>query len=489
MRPLRATLRPKTSIGYASMKIQTRISRTSLSLWLLWLGATACVTPIHAQDALTTTDVDRSPTPSPPRSKGNGDTREENFNIHAQTTYVYQNKHGFSAPYTGPQSLSATPEYSYTWTATAYIGARFWTGGELYLDPEVVVGRPLSHLFGLASIQNGEIQKNGGTRPRGYWARWFLRQTFNLGGDSTHVDDGPNQLASNYDSRRFVMTLGKITLTDLFEKNTYANDPRTQFLNWALITHGAWDYAADARAYTIGGAGELYWDNWVFRVGRFMQPKVANGTTLNENIGRYHGDEVEVEHDYKLGDLPGLVRVLAFRNHELAGSYTDALALAQATNSLPDVNAVLKPSSKVGWGVSFEQRLGNDVGVFLRASGANDRIEEFTFTEIDNDLSAGVSINGTSWGRSEDVLGVAFSTTGLNRQHREYLAAGGLGGFLGDGQLSHYAREEVLEAYYNYRLFKGVEISPDVQLIRNPGYNADRRGPVFIGGIRLHLEI
>ncbi|RDS84259.1 carbohydrate porin [Dyella psychrodurans] len=468
---------------------QTSIARKHLPACMLWLGALAFGAPAQAQDTLAAADGTRGSPPSPAQGKNAEDTSEERWNIHAQTTYVYQYKEGFNAPYTGPQSLATTPEYSYTWTFTTYMGARLWKGGELYFDPEVVVGQPLSHLYGLASIQNGEIQKNGGTRPRGYYARWFLRQTFDLGGDAIHVEDGPNQLAGNYDSHRFVVTLGKITLTDIFEKNTYANDPRTQFLNWAMITYGAWDYAADARAYTIGGAGEFYWDNWVVRIGRFMEPKEANGTTLDHNIWRYHGDEIEVEHDHKIGDLPGLVRVLGFANRAYAGSYTDAIAAAAGTGEVPNLSNVLKTSSKVGYGISFEQRLSSDVGVFLRASSANDRVEEFAFTEIDNDLSGGVSVNGTRWNRPDDVFGIAFSTAGLNRQHREYLAAGGLGGFLGDGQLAHYGREEVLEAYYNYHLFKGVELSPDGQMIVNPGYNADRRGPVFIYGMRVHLEI
>jgi hypothetical protein len=53
---------------------------------------------------------------------------------------------------------------------------------------------------------------------------------------------------------------------------------------------------------------------------------------------------------------------------------------------------------------------------------------------------------------TDDVVGIAYSTAGLNRQHREYLADGGMGGFIGDGQLTNYACEEVVETYYNYQL-------------------------------------
>lgn len=286
------------------MRIKNRTAkRHAQSLATLLSIVTSGTTAIvHAQNATYDSTVassvdDRGSLPQPKANDTDSpDTSEERWNAHAQTTYVFQHKSAFNAPYTGPQSLIPAAERGYTWTATAYFGARFWREGELYINPEVVVGQPLSHLYGLASINNGEIQKNGGTRPRGYYARAFLRQTFNLGGNTFHVDDGPNQLASNYQTHRLVFTVGKITQTDIFEKNTYANDPRTQFLNWSMITHGAWDYAADARAYTIGAAGEFYLDNWAVRAGRFMEPKVANGTTLNYEIWCYHGNQRSAPH-------------------------------------------------------------------------------------------------------------------------------------------------------------------------------------------------
>ncbi|ULU27775.1 carbohydrate porin [Dyella terrae] len=468
------------------------LARRTLSAAFLagCLASAAHAADVDTDTPAPTTADDRAAVPSrEPQPSSDVDTHEDRWSAHAQTTYVWQHKDAFDAPYTGPQSLIPQAEHSYTWTFTAFLGARFWQGGELYVNPEVVEGLPFSHLYGLASINNGEIQKNGGTTPRGYYARAFLRQVINLGGETFHVDAGPNQLASNYQRERLVITLGKITQTDLFEKNTYANDPRTQFLNWAMITHGAWDYAADARAYTIGGAAELYWNEWAVRAGRFMEPTVANGTKLNYNIGRYHGDTLEVEHDHSIDGQPGLVRVMVFRNRAFAGSYRDAINEALVTGGVPDVTAVRKDSDKTGYGISLEQRVTDDVGVFLRASKADDKVEEYAFTEIDDTISGGVSINGMRWKRPDDTVGLAYSSSGLNQDHRDYLAAGGLGGFLGDGQLTHYGREQVFEAYYNVQVIKGVQVSFDFQQVTNPGYNADRKGPVRIFGGRLHFEI
>src|ERR1700682_1292226 len=417
------------------------------------------------------------------------DFHEDPWSAHAQSTYVWQHKNSFHAPYTGPQSLITSRERGYSITATAYLGARLWKGAELYANPEAVQGLPLSGLFGLAGVQNGELQKNGGVVMRGYWARAFLRQTINLGGEQFHVDDGLNQIACNYDRRRLVVTLGKITQTDLFEKSSYGNDPRTQFLNWAFITHGAWDYAADARAYTIGAAAEVYWDDWAIRGGRFIEPIEANSKYLDYNIGRHHGDVLEIEHDHKIGDLPGAFRLLLYRNFHNAGSYRDAISAARVTVGAPDVTPVRKDSAKVGFGLSFEQKVTKDIGVFARGSYADNKVEEYAFAEIDNIVSAGVVGSGSRWSRPGDTVGVAFASSGLNRNHRDYLALGGLGGFLGDGQLNSYARERILELYYSFRVRKGVYFTLDYQNIANPGYNADRHGPVNVFGGRLHIEL
>ena len=79
-----------------------------------------------------------------------------------------------------------------------------------------------------------------------------------------------------------------------------------------------------------------------------------------------------------------------------------------------------------------------------------------------------------------------MASNGLSRDHREYLALGGLGFLLGDGRLT-YGRETIFEGYYTAQLWRGLFGSFDLQHINNPGYNKDR-GPVLVPSIRLHVE-
>ena len=404
-----------------------------------------------------------------------------------QATYVWQVKPAFGAAYSGPHSLSTDHERSYSFTATAALGMRPWKDAEVYFDPELASGLPLSNLTGLGGFTNGEIARTSGRDLKAYRARLFLRQTWGLGGGTQQIESDQNQMAGLVDKRRVVATAGNFSALDLFDNNAYSHDPRRQFLNWSLMTHGAYDYAADARGYSWGAALEYFADPWVFRVGRFIEPRESNGLRLDPRIMRHYGDQVEIEHGHTLFAQPGRVRVLAYRNRAVMGSFREALAQAALTGATPDL-AVTRTHERVkyGLGVNLEQALTDAIGLFARASWNNGQTETFAFTEIDRSVSAGLSVKGLAWQRPLDNVGIAIARNGLSGAHRDYLAAGGLGFFLGDGRLN-YRPETIAEAYYGFSLGSRVRLSLDYQRIHHPGYNADR-GPVSIASVRLHTE-
>ena len=166
------------------------------------------------------------------------------------------------------------------------------------------------------------------------------------------------------------------------------------------------------------------------------------------------------------------------------GGYRDAIADASVAGAAPDLATSRKKRVKYGFGISLEQSVSSSVGAFARASWNNGEVEEFAFTEIDRSLSAGVLIKGAGWNRPADSVGIALVKNDLSAAHRDYLAAGGLGFFLGDGQLS-YRSEGILETFYSVGLVKDAWLSADFQRIFNPGYNADR-GPVSVVSGRFH---
>jgi high affinity Mn2+ porin len=256
---------------------------------------------------------------------------------------------------------------------------------------------------------------------------------------------------------------------------------------WAVMYNGAWDYPADTRGYTWGMVHEFHTRNWSLRYGAAAEPKVANGGRFDRRLFRDRGDTFEQERRYSIGKHAGAVRVLEFLNHTDSGSYADALRFAAQTGTTPDINAVRRIGTlKYGTGVSFDQQISRDVGLFTRLGWNDGKTQSFAFTAIDRLASGGVSVKGTTWRRKEDVVATSFTAGGLSGVHALYLARGGLDFLIGDGKLN-YAPEYVWESYYSARLFPGFFATFDLQRVDNPAYNHDR-GPVWIESIRLHME-
>lgn len=412
---------------------------------------------------------------------------EPSIEVHAQATYLRQWKPSFHSPYSGPNSLSATRAISYSFTSTLYLGAKLGYGWEAYFNPEMAQGVPFSELKGMGGFTNGELARTSGSTLRGYNARAFVRKTWNLGGEWEDQASEANQVATRYAAERVVLTAGTMSVLDLFDAVDYSRDPRTQFMNWSALTYGAWDFAADARGYTRGLALEYISPTWSLRAGRFAMPVESNGLRLDGRIAQRHGDIAELEFPFKGLARGGVLRFMAFRNQSEMGAFRDALALSAATGNAPDLAQVRRLQSKKGIGAGAQIELTENVGAYVRAAVNDGGTETFAFTEIDRSLSFGALVKGAAWRRERDSAGIAVYVNGLRAPHRDYLAAGGLGFFLGDGRLS-YGNERILETFYSLGLMKGAWLSLGYQRIANPGYNRDR-GPADFLGFRLHAEI
>ncbi|HYM35655.1 MAG TPA: carbohydrate porin [Steroidobacteraceae bacterium] len=167
--------------------------------------------------------------------------------------------------------------------------------------------------------------------------------------------------------------------------------------------------------------------------------------------------------------------------------YQDALALAAATRTTPNINAVrTDEQEKFGFGVALEQEINKSVGLFARAMWADGATETEAYATIDRSLSLGAVTHGDTWTRGQDTLGAAIAWNRLSATNRDYLAAGGLDFFIGDGKIS-YGVERIAEVFYNFNLFSTVWLTADFQRIANPAYNSDR-GPVSVSALRVHVE-
>jgi high affinity Mn2+ porin len=407
-------------------------------------------------------------------------------NFHGQSTLLWQGYPPFRSPYQGPNSLPGGGEGRETWDATLYAGVRLWSGAELWVNPEIDQGFGLADTLGVAGFTSGEAYKVGFPYPYARLPRTFIRQTINLGGDTQKVDAGINQFAESQTADRLVITVGKFAVTDVFDNNKYAHDPRSDFMNWTLVDTGTLDYAADAWGYTYGAAAEWYQGNWTVRGGFFDLSNVPNSTDLDPGFGQYQWVG-EIERRYDLLGHPGKLAVTAFLSRGRMGSFADAIALANLTGGPADIAAVRQYQSRGGVSFNLEQEIAPELGVFARAGVANGDIEPYEFTDVDRTAAAGLSLNGKQWGRPDDTVGLAAVVNGISKEHEAFLNAGGLGILVGDGTLPHPGAEEIVETYYTYAVSSSTHLTADYQFINNPGYNTDR-GPANVFSGRFHWQ-
>jgi len=410
--------------------------------------------------------------------------KAEDYNLHFQETTVTEGHPSFRAAYSGASSLSPDAEVATSVTSTLFGGLRLWKGAEAYLDAELSGGSGLSAAGGVAGSANGETFRVGSATPVIYPARIYLRQTIDLGGCDEVVHGAPHQLGGVRSTRRLTFTAGKFGVADIFDNNRYTHDPRTQFLNWALMNSGAWDYPADTRGYTWGLTVEFTRDAWSLRGAVVMVPYEANGLQMDTHVDQANGLMLENEFRYTVQKKTGALRALVFLNNARMGSYADALT---SPVLVPDVTASRQYGrTKFGFTLGLEQELTDSLGGFARLSWNDGRNETWAFTEIDRSVAFGMVQNGEPWGRRSDEVGTAIVVNGISSPHERYLAAGGRGFILGDGALD-YDFEGIAEVYYRFALTREVAFSPDYEFVLHPGYNA-ARGPVHVFGVRAHIE-
>ncbi len=420
------------------------------------------------------------------------------YYIAGQANIIFQADGPFHSPYEGANSFIGRGEYKTSLLGTLYLGAQLRRDPTMETDAifnlESAGGRGLSEALGLAGFTNLDVVRNPNLGPVPYMARAQVHQTFGFTNKLIESPRTPFSLATEVPERRLQFFVGKMSLPDYLDINSIGSDSHLQFMNWTVDNNGAWDYAADTRGYTYAVVTEYDDKVWSARYAVALMPTVANGIDLDWNLRRASGQNWEFElRKPLLGSLlpperKGVIRVLSFVNHAHMGLYRVAnQAYVSGEDPTPEITKhETYGSVKYGFGLNFEQELTNDMRVFGRFGWNEGQHESFAYTEDDEMFEFGGDYSGRAWSRPYDKAGVTFVTNAIKKDHQAYLGFGGLGFLLGDGRLN-YAREDILESYYNLHAWRGVYYALDLQYINHPGYNQDR-GPVLVESVRMHVD-
>lgn len=370
------------------------------------------------------------------------------------------------------------------------IGYRYSTSTEFWYRAEAIRGVPFSEAGGLTGLTNNDLQRVVQRDFMYYTALAYVRHRFDLGGGSADMGEDSLHFAQPSKAHRFTLTVGKQDLLGIYDYNSYAHKGPNGFLHWAFMTSSAFDFAADARGYTFGATGELTWDDYSVRFGRYLMPVLPNQLDLDFegwNKGRV-GYNLELEKRW----ATGAARLLGFHNRMRLSTYASTANIATIDAGFDENGPNPRiDRTKTGVGFNIEQALTPTVGFFVRGMTTHSDGETMAFAEADSSLSAGVAAMGFSWGRPFDAAGLAFSNQYANTDRQAYLGRGLYALFIGDGPNPYgavrYGVEQVIEAYYLFGLSRQTHLTVDWQRITNPAYNPDR-GPVDVWSLRLHTE-
>ena len=467
-----------------------------------------------------------SPAHNTPSATDESNKPPQTYNLHAQYTFTGMAYSSFSAKYSNPaylvygtgSSLPTQGQARETQSVDGYFGYRLFANTEFHFDALLWQGFGLNNTFGMGDFPDGEAFKVGVRYPHFAVARFFTRTTINLGGPQQSVDDDLLTLRGKQDTNRITITIGRMSVKDIFDNNQYSNDPRGQFMNWARMANAAYDSPADALGFTTGIAIEANTSNWTLRYGWFQMSKYRNQFTAeglylvlpteplsgDGKIFYDWGMVTELEHRHNIHSHPGAVRLLVFDDRSNNGSYKAAVALANdpatlaiwgtpaaflasangVTGGIDDTHAL---RNTWGLGLNVDQEVTKNIGVFSRIGRNSGQNSGFEFTDTNWTATFGTSIKGEKWKQPDDVIGAAFIISGISKANQVYHAEGGIGILTGDGALN-YGPEKNLELYYDHQFSKYFHAAFDYQFVDDPAYNKDR-GPVpTIFAIRLHYE-
>ena len=413
----------------------------------------------------------------------------DRFWVSAQANFIRQQHPTFYAKYSGPNSFLPGREHATSRVETLFTGFQIKDQLEILFDLESAGGAGLSSALGIAGFTNVDVVRNPTLSEDPYVSRVMLHYTIPLASETAEATRNPLSLASLVPARRLELRLGKMSAVDFFDLNSGGSDSHLQFMNWAVVNNGAYDYAADTRGYSYGLVAEYYARSWAARFGELLMPTVANGIQLDWNLARARGENFEAEyHATLIPKRASTVRALGFVNHANMGSYRNAInGYLSGKDLVPDVTLYRRQGRvKYGFGLNVEQELAPLWRTFGRLGWNEGANESYAYTEIDRSAEVGSDFLGKPWRRSQDKVGAAFVTNGISGDHRRYLALGGQGFILGDGGL-HYGLEKIFETYYTAHVWRGIFFAIDFQHITNPGYNIDR-GPASVVGFRIHIE-
>ena len=343
-----------------------------------------------------------------------------------------------------------------------------WKGGTLLLHAEGKWGDGIDHLVGTLGPVNLDAVKPG-------------------------TDNGAQLTLSEIIymhalfKGKLILIGGKLDGSRAFDKNAFANDERTQFMNVSLRNNPV---IPPFLPYTNWGVGFILnptdWFRWTAAVA---DSEGRANTTGFETA--FHG--------------PTSTTVISDINFKVnpfgkPGNYLAGFAWSSMDTRHIEPPSPFRETGDMVIGLLGLERAGKVVGALANNNDSEDNIavyagfDQYIYTEAE-DPTQGIGIFGRfGWARP-DVnpvnhfysIGVGGKGVIPGRDNDTF----GVGYFhmdLSDRLPSTFVQEAGIEFYYNIQVTPWLHVSPDIQYIFNPGGTDDARDAIVVG-IRTQMTL
>ncbi|MBI5454045.1 MAG: carbohydrate porin [Deltaproteobacteria bacterium] len=257
------------------------------------------------------------------------------------------------------------------------------------------------------------------------------------------------------------VSVGQIDPTGYFDTNDFANNERVQFLANIFVNNPAIEFGGTENFYSPG-----------------IRATFAPSEIFDVSLGAFegNGDYVDAfDKPFLMAEANLNLKLMDLDGHYRLYYWTRQGRDDVSTTANPNDASLLEETNS-GFGVSLDQLLTDNFGVWFRAGLQDEKVAQF-----DKFFAAGIHVNGDAFGREYDRAGFGYGVTLMGQDYEDFLVSEDPDFASG---AEHYA-----ELYYNMALAHaddeaGFHITPDIQYVMNPGgdENADS---FFVYGLRL----
>ncbi|MBI1910466.1 MAG: carbohydrate porin [Deltaproteobacteria bacterium] len=262
-------------------------------------------------------------------------------------------------------------------------------------------------------------------------------------------------------SEKLVISIGQLDLSGYIDANEYANNERSQYLANIFVNNPTIEF---------GGSADF--------VGPGIRATCSPNDFVDVTLGAFEGNG-DFSDSFDSPFLMAEVNIkpnLMGRNGNYRFYYWNRQGRADVASTANPNNAWLTKAENKGVGISFDQSINDDLGVWLRAGTQRETVGQF-----DKTASAGFNLRGRAFNRPDDVVGFGYGITSMGGEYKDYLKS--------TNANFEEGSEHYMELFYNYAVdgatdVTGFHITPDIQYIMNPGGD-ENASKLTIYGVRL----